>query len=562
MMRKKLTSKQVENKISLVIDEITKISDRKTKDISNLSRIGVALSSETNLDKLFELILDEAVAYTNADAATIYKVSDNEKFLDFVLVYNKSLNIRMGINNKPIIWKSIPLYDRFGKSILKYIVTTVYHKKRLLCFDDVYKTTKYDITGTKEIDVANQYRSKSMLALPLKNHENEVLGVLQIINPLDLNGKVTIFNNEHKEMLKSLASMAAIAMSNRKLINDLESLLMQFMQSIAKAVERKSKYSSTHITKVALIADLIAQKINETSSGKFARLHLKPYEIKELSMAGLMHDIGKIVTPEHIMDKSTKLEKVTDRLGIIKLRVDLLKCHIQLLVSEIGVNKVIKQIIGWHTGVKFNSLAEILEFLDGIYTFLEKVNQGAEFLEDNDISRIQAISNMKIYLNKRRFIIITEDDAYNLSIRKGTLTNEEKKTMDDHVVVTWEMLSNLTFPKKYSNVAIYAATHHEKLNGTGYPFGLKAKDLKIQSRILALADIFEAVTSVDRPYAKPQKLSSALKILAVYAKNGEIDKNLLDLFLDSELYYEYARKYMDPIQIDEPDLFKLKMIYS
>ncbi|MFO7659653.1 MAG: HD domain-containing phosphohydrolase [Candidatus Cloacimonadaceae bacterium] len=561
MNNKHYDNDDIDRKINQVIRQITKLSDKQTMHIQNLTRIGVALSSVTNLEKIFDMILVEAIAYTNADAATIYKVSADKQYLDFVLVYNKTLGIKMGRDYGPITWPSIPLYDKKGKPRLEYIVTNVFHTKQLLCFDDVYLAKKYDISRTKQMDKENNYRSKSMLTLPLKSHENEVLGVLKVINATDKQNKVTHFQEDHVLMLNSLASQASITMSNRKLINDLEELLMQFMKVIAKAIERKSKYSSNHITKVAMLADMIARKINEDTSTRFHNMKFSAAELKELSMAGLMHDVGKIVTPEHIMDKATKLEHIVDRIALVDLRYKLFKKALTLYKLQYGEPKLIKTVRNWYPYKTSTTINELFKFLDEDKLFLDSVNDGGEYVSDASLARIDRIQKMDFQMDDEKWSLLTEDEVENLKIRRGTLTAEEKRIVDEHVLVTWEMLSELSFPTKYKNVALYAASHHEKLNGTGHPFGYKADQLPPQSRILAIADIFEAVTSSDRPYKKPNNLSESLEILANCAKNGEIDRDILDFIIDSGLYVEFAELFMSSKQIDRVDTNAIKKIY-
>ncbi len=554
-------NKDINRTLNQVIHHITKMTEKQLKHIQSLTRIGESLSSVSGLERIFDMILDEAIAFTKADAATIYRVSDDQKSLDFAIVYNKTMKIRMGGTSSPITWPSIPLYDAEGSPRLSHIVTNVYHKKRLLCFDDVYKTTEYDVSGTKSIDEKNGYRSKSMLAIPLKNHEDDVLGVIQIINAMDRPGHVTPFENEHIVMLKSLASQAAIAMSNRKLINDLENLLMQFMRAIATGIQRKSKYSSDHITRMALLTDMIAQRMNLAEDGKYKEVHFSPNELKELSMAGLMHDVGKIVTPEYVMDKSTKLESINDRIHLVSLRFELFKKALSLYNCEFGEKKLLEVIDSWYTENKPQNLAELIAKLVEDQAFLDKVNIGGEFLADANVERISNLANIVLEYQGEKWSLLTEDEKYNLQIRKGTLNTEERKQMDDHVLVTWDMLSQLTFPHKYKNVALYAASHHEKLSGKGHPFGLTAEQLPLQSRLLAVADIFEALTSADRPYKKAKTLAESFKIMAFCVKDREIDGDILDFFIDSGLYLEFAEKFMHPDQIGEVDFNAIKKIY-
>jgi hypothetical protein len=278
-------------------------------------------------------------------------------------------------------------------------------------------------------------------------------------------------------------------------------------------------------------------------------------------MAGLMHDVGKIVTPEYVMDKATKLETITDRIHMVGLRFELFKKALSLFKCKYGEDKLMQEVEGWYPEAKPLNYDELIAFLNEDKEFIEKVNIGGEFLPDPSVARINRIGGIELNFEGEKWNLLTPDEIYNLQIRRGTLTVEEKKTMDDHVQVTWEMLSQLTFPNKYKNVALYAASHHEKLNGKGHPFGFKAEQLPIQSRILAVADIYEALTSADRPYKKAKTLSESLKILAFCVKDGDLDSDILDFFIDSELYLDFAKEHMNKEQIDQPDLNAVKKIY-
>lgn len=546
--------------LNQVVASINDLAEQQVLHIQRLTRIGEALSSVTDLDRIFDMILEEAIEFTNADGATIYKVNEETRQLEFEIVYNRTMNMRQGGTHGTVNWPSIPLFDDQGTPRLSHIVTAVYHSKQSLCFDDVYETKDYDISGTIKTDQTYGYRCKSMLTLPLKNHEDEVLGIIQVINAMDKGGNVVSFNDEHRTMLNSLSSQAAIALSNRRLIESLETLLMQFMRSIAKGIERKSKYSSDHISRVASLTDMFANKLNEASDGVFKDLSFNEYELKELSMAGMMHDVGKIITPEFIMDKSTKLETIMDRIEIVKQRFKNLRLffkHLRYELSEADYAALVADKLG--ADVTPDSLDS---FLEGEQAFIQRVNIGGEFLPDADLERIERLAGISFEHEGESYFLITQEEKRNLQIRKGTLMPEEIKVMSQHVSVTWEMLSQLSFPKKYANVAFYASTHHEKLNGKGYPWGLTAEQLPVQSRIIAVADIFEALTAADRPYKKAKTLTESLKIMAFCVKDGDLDADLLDFFLDSGLYLDFANRYMNPDQIDTPDIQALRKIYK
>jgi HD-GYP domain-containing protein (c-di-GMP phosphodiesterase class II) len=551
------SNKQLNRTLNQVVQSIANMAEDQLNHIQQLTRIGQSLSSETDLDKIFEMILDEGIAFTKADGATIYKVSEDARFLEFELVYNASLNMRQGGSYGPVGWKPVPLYNEKGDPELSYIVSAVFHNKQSLCFDDVYQAEGYDISGTIRSDRNSQYRCKAMLTIPLKDHEDTVLGVIQFINPLDENSEIISFTQEHKTMLSSLSSQAAIALSNRKLIASLEDLLMQFMRSIAGAIEKKSKYSSDHITRVAMITDMIAERINAATDGPFKDTVFSENELKEISMAGWMHDIGKIITPEFVMDKSCKLERIMDGFSLVESRVQHLKTLLKYLQLKLDANDY-TEFINYNLGCREQ---DPLLFLDDALSLIKELNIGGEFVPDETIARMESLAKIDFYYEDVHYYLLDETDRKNLSIRRGTLNSEELQVMRAHVSVTWDMLSQLSFPKKYSNVAFYAATHHEALNGQGYPRGLDAPRLPLQSRMIAVADIFEALTSADRPYKKAKTLSESLKIMAFMTKNGHLDKDLVDFFMDSGLYLDFARNRMNEDQIDSVDIPSIKSIY-
>lgn len=552
---------EINKMLNSVVENITNLAEEQLMHIKRLTRIGEALSSETDLDKIFDMILEEGISFTRADAATIYKVNEDATKLEFEIVYNATLNLREGGTRGPINWKSIDLYNEDGTPVTNKIVTNVYHNKHSLCFDDVYEAEGYDVSGTIKTDGDNNYRCKSMLTIPLKNHEDRVLGVIQFINAMDEEGNIISFTEEHKAMLSSLSSQAAIALSNKKLIQDLEELLNQFIRSIAGAIERKSKYSSNHITRVALLTEMIANKINEAGDKYFPGRKFSENELKELSMAGWMHDVGKIVTPEAIMDKSTKLETICDRIELVKLRLeklDLILSYLQIKLSEADFTLFIQQ----HIDPKLEP-KEFHNYLTQTIEFLIDVNVGKEFVDKADLERVEKLGKIDFEYEGKRYFIFTDDEKKNMMISgRGTFTPEEMKIMQDHVAITWEMLSQLTFPKKYENVAFYASTHHEMLNGKGYPKGYSAEQLPLQSRILAVADVFEALTAADRPYKKAKTLTESLTIIGFMVKDGQLDKDLVDFFLESGLYLDYAKRFMYKENIDEVDINAIKAKYA
>jgi HD-GYP domain-containing protein (c-di-GMP phosphodiesterase class II) len=513
--------------------------------IKHLIKIGVALSGEKNISRLLEIIVDEAREFTNADGGTLYIMSDDETQLHFAIVQNISLDVRMGGTGGKMTWPPVKLINADGTPNHANVSAYVAISGETVNIDDVYDAKGFNFEGTKKFDRNTGYRSKSMLVVPLRNYENDIIGVLQLLNALDpATGEVISFSPEYQEMILSLASQAAVTLSNSRLIHELENLLESFVKTIATAIDEKSPYTGGHIRRVAELTMSIADKINKMKQGPFAAVKFSNDQLQELRMAAWLHDVGKITTPEHIVDKATKLQAVHDRIHDVKTRMDLIKKDYLPAAIPTEIHK------GKQAGKSsVNADAEI-KALDDEYQFLLEVNKGGEFLNDEMIARIEKIAEHKLNAAGETKRLLSDEEVYNLCIRHGTLTEEERNIINNHVLVTKKILSQLPFPKKLRHVADYAAAHHEKIDGTGYPLGLKGDQLSLQSRIIAIADVFEALTAKDRPYKKGKGLAEALKIMESMAKDKHIDTDLYELFIKEKIYDDYAKKELAPQQID------------
>jgi len=554
-------NEKINSVLNDVVNRVNKLAEEQLVHINRLSNIGLALSQERDIDKIFDLIIEEALAYTNADAATIYSVSDDKKHLNFEVMQTKSKNFKAGGSFGPIQLPPVPLYKEDRSPNLANMASCVYHTKEMLNLDDCYNATNFDFTGTKAWDKTNNYRTKSMLAIPLRNYEDDILGVIQIINSLDIDtSEIVYFNKESIVMVKSLASQAAITLTNRELIKSLESLFKQFIKAIALAIDRKSKDTGGHIARVAIISKLMAKKINEIDHGHYKDFSFTEEELDELSLASWLHDVGKIATPDGIMNKATKLERITNGIELIELKIDTIKA---LMANEAYVKRCFKEELNFDYLLNIPESSSqyyqaILDQLDEDYQFLRTANAGGEFLTKDKKDNIDRIAKFTYILGKQKKILLDEEEIVDLKIERGTLNDEERQIMNNHVKYTYEILNQLTYPKKYKNLTIYASSHHERLDGSGHPWGFTAEQLPIQSRILAISDIFEALTAPDRPYKKGKKLSEAMKILTFNVLDNHIDKDLFEFLLDSGLYKEYSEKYVPAIQIDDVDIAGIK----
>lgn len=508
-----------------------------------LIQTGIALSAHENLDLLEQKILESAMKLTGADAGTLYQLNSNNSQLQFKALMNESLGIRMS-GGEAIDWEPLYLYDSKGEMNLSSVAASCALESKVINIEDVYRTEDYNFSGTKKYDVSSGYRSQSMLVAPMLNHEKEVIGVLQLINKKDILGEVIRFDAQDVKIIQSLASQAAVSINNEQLISDLEKLLEDFLKTINIALDEKSPYTAGHISRMVDLSVSIAEKIH-ADAGAFSQKLYSDEEIKEIRIAALMHDIGKIVTPEYIMDKRTKLDTIFDRIVLIQIKSELLKrdAKIRLLEQQISA--------GTSQEVFQEEYEKRVRKINDDFTFLSEANEGKEFFPNEQIQRVKAVAEQNIEINGLEMKFLNKDEVKNLSVQKGTLTDEQREEINNHADVSLRMLQSLPFPKILSRVPEIAAGHHEKISGGGYPLGLKGDEISFEARILAIADIFEALTASDRPYKKAKKLSESMQILWYMAKDGDIDRDICQFFYESGLYLEYASQYLNPGLIDE-----------
>lgn len=516
--------------------EIDQISHNKLERIMN---INMELSSELDKTKLFDMILSLTRDLTHCEAGTLYIKSKDEKSLEFKVIQNTPLDIELGGTKGEIEWDPLPIYLKDGSENKNMVAVVSALENKIINIPDVYNETTYDFKGTKKFDSKTGYHSKSMLVVPLINHEDEVIGVLQLINKTKVLGEVIPFEESDERIIKALASQAAMALTNSQLINSLEDFLNSFVSTIAQAIDAKSKHTMNHIGKVAKISNLIANAIHEDET-IYKDVKYSENDFRQIELAALMHDIGKISMPEAIIDKATKLETIFDRIVMVQDRFEILKrdLEISFLKNELNKEEYDKKLLQIEDDIKF----------------LNQVNIGEEFTDDSKIEKIKEISKYKYTKNGIELAILNENEIENLSIRRGTLLDSEKTIMNNHAQLSLDMLTTLPFPKKYKDVFHIAANHHEKLNGKGYPRGLDESELTLEDRIMILADIFEALTANDRPYKDGKKLSEVFRILSFMAKEHEIDAQLLEFFHKNKILEIYANEELKESQIDKSEL--------
>ena len=519
--------------------------------LDQLNQIGVALSKETDINRLLEAILVAAQKITHADGGTLYRMTE-ERTLKFEIMRNDTLGIAMGgTTGKPISFYPLHLFDKDGAPITSMVAAYAVHHDESVNIADAYTEEGFDFSGTKNFDKKTGYRSQSFLTVPMKNHENEIIGVLQLLNSKDsATGAVTAFSTEDQQLAESLASQAAIALTTRLLINHLENLFESFISLINAAIDDKSPYTAGHCARVPQLTMLLAEAVNEVSVGPLSEFSMTDKDRYELKIAGLLHDCGKVTTPVHVVDKATKLHTIFDRIHLVDTRFEVLKRDVEIASLQARLK----------TGVDAaDELAHQLAEIENDRAFLHVCNVGGELMSDADQERVRKISKKYRWRNVEGEAadFLTDDEVENLTIRAGTLTAAERQIINHHIEVTIQMLEALPWPKHLKNVAEYAGGHHERMDGKGYPRGLTREQMSVQARCMGIADIFEALTAKDRPYKKGKTLTESLTILGKFKLGGHIDPDLFDVFMWGKVYLKYADQFMDRHQIDDVDLSKI-----
>ncbi len=512
-------------------------------NLKKLIDIGRALSREKNIDILLEKILIEAKVISNSDGGTIYLVINEGKKLNFEIMHTESLNIKFGGSAEPVPENYYPvkIYNDDGKENIHNVAAVCALEGRTINIDDAYEDKEYDFSGTKNFDKKYNYRSKSFLTVPLKNHKDKVIGIMQLINAQKDN-EIISFSEDLVDLIEALSSQASVALTNQLLIEEQKQLFRSFIKLVSEALENKDQVTGGHCNRVPVLTMMIANEINSDKTGLFKDFLFSEDELDELYVSGWLHDFGKVATPEHIMNKATKLEGLYDKIEQIKLKFEILKRDVELSYYK---NKIKEN------DLDQNLIQSEIEKIKDDMIFLDKTNIGGEFMSDDLMSRVKEIGERKIMINNTHTPLLTEDEIENLTISRGTLSKKDLKIMQKHVVLTYDLLNKLPYPDHLKQVPFYAGCHHEKIDGSGYPNGYSGDTLPVQARIIAIADVFEGLTAPDRPYKEGYKLSKALFILKGMVNDGEIDKDLFHLFITKKLYLKYANEMINKDQIDD-----------
>jgi HD-GYP domain-containing protein (c-di-GMP phosphodiesterase class II) len=511
----------------------------RTKELGELTRIGMALSTERDLDTLLELILSQARALTDADAGSLYLVEaaeDGTKRLRFKLAQNHS---RPEI---PFVDFTIPISKA---SIAGYVAST----GAPLVLHDAYELpANVEYSVNRSIDEKYGYRTKSILTIPMSDHKDQIIGVLQLINrktaahltlsaPADFEQHVVPFSGRTVELVSSLAGQAAVAIENSQLYQSIERLFEGFVKAAVIAIEQRDPTTFGHSGRVATMTVGLAQTVDRAGDGAYRHVAFSREELRELRYAGLLHDFGKVGVREQVLVKAKKL--YAPDLALIKQRYAFIR-----RTYEGDYERRRADFLERHGRTNYEAfLTELhreqearLVDLDRFMKLVADSNEPTLLPEGNFEELIRYADARFQDLEGQDQPLLTDDEVRYLSIRKGSLDEQERLEIESHVSHTYRFLLNIPWTKELANVPAIAYGHHEKLDGRGYPRNVTGDQIPIQTRMMTIADIFDALTASDRPYKRAVPIPRALDILAEEVKDGMLDAELFRLFREARVF--------------------------
>ncbi|SFN28804.1 HD-GYP domain, c-di-GMP phosphodiesterase class II (or its inactivated variant) [Formivibrio citricus] len=563
--------------------------------LADLVEYGLLLSREKDRDALLKLILHGGRDIADCAEASLYLKTERDT-LRFVQ--------RTDHTAPPVT--EIALFHTDGTPDERSDLTFAALHNESVVIADIGSETRFDLSALLRHGEEAGFRPVSLLTVPLSPREGEVIGLLQFTNALDpKTDEVTPFPPELIGFVQALAAQSALALENHTLLDAQKILMDSLIKIIADAIDAKSAYTGGHCKRVPELAVMLAEEVGKVETGPLAGCGFKTEdEWREFRIGAWLHDCGKVTTPEYVVDKATKLETLYNRIHEIRTRFE-------VLLRDAWIERLEAVESGMPASEADTRFAERKQELLDDFAFVAECNLGEEAMAPENIERLKQIGartwlrhfddriGMSHEEAKRRehvpaaslpaeeplladqpwhVIPRTQDTAfdpkygfrmkipealynfgelYNLGIAHGTLTEEERFRINEHIVQTIVMLDQLPLPKHLRRIPEYAGTHHETLAGDGYPRRLGEDALSVPSRVMAIADIFEALTASDRPYKQAKTLSESLRIMAALKKERHIDPDLFDLFLTSGVYRRYAERFLKPEQIDEVDIGKV-----
>ena len=511
---------------------------RLSTELGELNNIGIRLSAERDVPALLELILTKAREITRSDAGSLYLVEDDGsggRQLRFMLAQNDSVQVPFRAFTMPLNQQSVAGHVALSGTLLN--------------LEDAYfPPPGSTFQVNRAFDRQIGYRTKSMLVVPMKTPKDEVIGVLQLINgktdadqrfssPAQIEREALAFTQRYADFASSLASQAAVALENSRLYENIQTLFEGFVKASVTAIESRDPTTSGHSFRVAELTVGLAEAVDRVDTGPYRELTFTPDELKEIRYASLLHDFGKVGVREEVLVKAKKL--YPNHVEVIKQRVQLMRLGLELRYSKKKMEYLLqkgREQFAEHSEILEAELAAFLAELDDGLQRVITANEPAVMPEDfaSALQRV-ALQRFEDHLGQSQ-TILTPDEAQILSIPKGSLTAEERKQIESHVVHTYQFLAQIPWTQELRDIPTIARSHHEKLNGSGYPYGMKGEDIPVQSKMMTISDIYDALTAADRPYKKAMPAERALDILGYERKAGNIDGTLLDLFVEAKIF--------------------------
>jgi len=576
------------------------------KKLERLVEQGISLSAERDMNKLVELAFLTAKELSSADGGILYLVQEDGS-LGFEIVRADSAGIDQGgTTGEAIPFKPVPLVDpKTGEENHGSAASRAALTGEPIMSSDMAGSDDFNFEVMGMLEEKTGYLPKSLITVPLKPRHGKSLGVLQLINPRDPDtGEAVPFHEESLGFVEAVAAQAAVALDNRNLLAAQRNLFDAFIQLLAGAIDAKSPYTGGHCARVPELAVMLAETASSAKEGPFSDFSLTTDdERQEFRIAAWLHDCGKVTTPEYVVDKATKLETIYNRIHEVRMRFEVLWRD-----AEIECYRALAQGSGSEADLGAE-LAAAQETLQEEFSFIAGCNIGGEYVDEGTMNRIKEIASQKwvrhfddrlgisqdeqrqrqdvpvselpaeeyLLADKPEHVIEREScdytdhkafgfnmevpealynmgEVYNLSIQRGTLTDEERFKINEHIVQTIIMLEKLPFPEHLARVSEFAGAHHETMIGTGYPRHLTREQMSMPARAMAIADIFEALTASDRPYKKAKTIEEAIRIMSFMRDDKHIDPDLFDLFLEEGVYKQYGEKFLAPEQMGDVDV--------
>ncbi len=545
--------------------------------LANLLELNTTIAAHPDRQSVIEKVMTVAARVASADGGFFFEIS-SEKYMSLTYSSIKSLREESTGFDNFVLFEPESLNNIRAKEKRQPAEICALNNE-VVIVENLYADPTIDNSRFAAFDEQYNYATVSVLALPLTNSKGNLIGVAQFTNAADSNGKVINFTKDIVNTLTSFCSLLSLVLENKSLREAYSQLLESFIEVLARAIDAKSPYTGSHCQKVPIITRLLATAAVEEDQGPLKNFEMSADDWYTLHIASWLHDCGKVTTPEYIVDKATKLETVNNRIHEIRNRFEIMRrdAHIAYLQKRLA-----------NLDSKENLQAEFVakvKQLEDDFSFIAWCNTGDNEINEADISRLEKIAKQTYTRHFNRMIglswaernMVTTPELYshpaqepvlqdlpdhlidgfnrgelhNLKIHHGTITKEERAKINDHINVTIDMLKALPFPKELSNVVEYAGCHHEWVNGKGYPNHLTGSQMSVPAKIMAIADVFEALTARDRPYKEPKKLSEVLRIMQEMKNIGHLDPDLYRVFITHKVYLDYAEQYIEKEQIDE-----------